>query len=73
MPRNGINKGRKKGSLNKKGSIKNTVSFRLDDVNYDWVMSKPNTRQYLTALIVSDRSRFETSNFEEVEKNKKGE
>ncbi len=55
MPRNGINKGRKKGSLNKKGSIKNTVSFRLDDVNYDWVKKQPDTRKYLTELIRKDK------------------
>lgn len=68
MPRNGINKGRKKGSLNKKEARGNTVSFRLDNDNYEWVMKKPDTREYLTDLIFSDRSRFDTSNFEEVEK-----
>jgi hypothetical protein len=68
MPRNGINKGRKKGSLNKKEARGNTVSFRLDNANYDWVMKKPDTREYLTGLIVSDRSRCKKSNFEDIEK-----
>ncbi len=55
MPRNGINKGRKPGSKNKKGAMDNTIAFRVNDVDYAWIKKQPDTRKYLTELIRKDR------------------